>query len=67
MMTCFICWIVNRGLTQWIGLLVVTTPNLRAMNVLTQNWEGENNWVHPPASQICRVITHMRAGKAVGT
>ena len=31
MMTCFICWIVNGGPTQWIGLPVVTTPSFRAL------------------------------------
>ena len=37
------------------------------MDAFAQNWEGENNWVHPPVSQISRVITHMRACKALGT
>ena len=27
----FICWIVNGGPTQWIGLPVVTTPSFRAL------------------------------------
>ena len=37
------------------------------MDAFAQNREGENNWVHPPVSQISSVITHMRACKAVGT
>ena len=42
-------------------------PGAEAVDAFAQNWEGENNWVHPPVSQISRVITHMRAYKAVGT
>ena len=42
-------------------------PGAEAVDAFAQNWEGENNWVHPPVSQISRVITHMRACKAVGT
>ena len=37
------------------------------MDAFAQNWKGEDNWVHPPVSQISRVITHMIACKAVGT
>ena len=42
-------------------------PGAEAVDAFAQNWEGENNWVHPLVSQISRVITHMRACKAVGT
>ena len=42
-------------------------PGAEAVDAFAQNREGENNWVHPPVSQISRVITHMRACKAVGT
>ena len=42
-------------------------PGAEAVDAFAQNWEGENNCVHPPASQISRVITHMRACNAVGT
>ena len=42
-------------------------PGAEAVDAFAQNWEGENNSVYPPVSQISRVITHMRACKAVGT
>ena len=42
-------------------------PGAEAVDAFAQNWEGENNWFHPPVSQISRVITHMRACKAVET
>ena len=79
MMTCFISWIENGGPTQWIGLPVVTTPRFRALileftNPALKLWtlspiaeRVENYWIHPPVSQMSRVITHMRACKAVGT
>ena len=37
------------------------------MHAFTQNWDGENNWILPPVSQISRVIAHAGACKAVGT
>ena len=33
----------------------------------TQNWDGEDNWILPPVSQISKVIAHAGACKAVGT
>ena len=42
-------------------------PGAEAVDAFTQNWECENNWILPSVSQISRVITHMRACKAVGT
>ena len=71
--------IVGGGHIQWIGLRVVITPNVpvlilhffqpyaEAVDTFTQNWEWENNWVHPPVSQIGKVITHMAVCKAEGT
>ena len=42
-------------------------PSAEAVDAFAQNWERENNWVHPPVSQISRVITHMTACKAERT
>ena len=42
-------------------------PGTEAVNTFTQNWDGENNWILPPVSQISRVIAHAGACKAVGT
>ena len=40
---------------------------LYAVDAFTQNWDGENNWILPPVSQISRVIAHAGACKAVVT
>ena len=42
-------------------------PGTEAVNAFTQNWDGENNWLLPPVSQISRVIAHAGACKAVRT
>ena len=42
-------------------------PGAEVVDAFAQNWECENNWILPSVSQISRVITHMRACKAVGT
>ena len=42
-------------------------PGTEAVDAFTQNWEGENNWILPPVSQISKVIAHAGACKAVGT
>ncbi|XP_067041129.1 uncharacterized protein [Acropora muricata] len=42
-------------------------PGTEAVDAFTQNWDGENNWILPPFSQISRVIAHAAACKAVGT
>ena len=41
-------------------------PGTEAVDAFTQNWDGENNWILPPVSQISRVIAHAGACKAVG-
>ena len=78
MMTCFICWILNGGPTQWIGLPVVTTPSFRAL-ILDFTNPALKLWTLSPrtgrekiigsirVSQIGRVITSMRECKAIGT
>ena len=47
--------------------LLSRTIDFEVVDAFTQNWECENNWILPSVSQISRVITHMRACKAVGT
>ena len=42
-------------------------PGTEAVDTFPQNWDGENNWIHPLVSQISRVIAHAGACKAVGT
>ena len=42
-------------------------PGAEVVDAFAQNWECENHWILPSVSQISRVITHMRACKAVGT
>ena len=41
-------------------------PGSEAVDAFTQSWECDN-WILPSVSQISRVITDMRACKAVGT
>ena len=38
-----------------------------AMDAFSQNWRGENNWVHAPFRLIGKVVAHMRQCGAVGT
>lgn len=42
-------------------------PDTEAVDLFTQNWDSENNWILPLVSQISRVITHASACKAAGT
>lgn len=36
-------------------------PGTEAVDAFTQNWEFENNWLHPPVCQVANVISHLRA------
>ena len=45
----------------------VSRYNSRFYQPGTENWDGENNWILPPISQISRVISHARACKTIGT
>ena len=57
----------NAKLSRFNSRFYQPGADHEAVNAFAQNWEGENNWVHPPVSQISRVITYMRACTAVGT
>ena len=75
-MTYFICWIVNGGPTQSIGLLVVTTSSFR-VTILDFTSLALKRWLlslktgnvkiigyfHPSR----KLVSHMRACKAAGT
>ena len=43
------------------------SPGCCAVDDLSQDWHGENNWLCPPVSIIVDVIRHTRACRAVGT
>lgn len=42
-------------------------PGCEGVDAFTQNWQGENNWLVPPPSQIIRVWRHLKLCKAKGT
>jgi len=42
------------------------SPGCCAVDDLSQDWHGENNWLCPPVSIIVDVIRHPRACRAVG-
>ena len=42
-------------------------PGCEAVDALTQDWSGENNWLVPPVFLISRVIRHARDCKARGS
>lgn len=41
-------------------------PGCEGVDAFTQNWQGENNWLVPPPSQIIRVWRHLKLCKAQG-
>ena len=43
------------------------SPGCCAVDALSQDWQGESNWLCPPVSMIVDVIRHARACRSVGT
>ena len=39
----------------------------QGIDAFLQDWQGENNWVHPPYKLVGRVVQHMRMQGAQGT
>ena len=42
-------------------------PNSEGVDVLTCDWQGENNWLCPPVYLVPRVLQHAQITKACGT
>lgn len=42
-------------------------PSAEGWDCFTQDWGGENNWVHPPLADIGRVLEHAKQCKATMT
>ena len=43
------------------------SPGCSAVDTLSQDWRGENNWLCPPVSMVVDVIKHARACCSTGT
>ena len=43
------------------------SPGCDAVDALSQDWGGENNWLCPPVSMVVDVIKHAESCSAVGT
>ena len=43
------------------------SPGFSAVDTLSQDWRGENNWLCPPVSMVVDVIKHARACCSTGT
>ena len=39
-------------------------PETEAVDAFIQNWEFDDNWLHPPVLQVVSVISHLRTCKA---
>ena len=42
-------------------------PSTEAIDAFSQNWEGENNWLVPPISNISQTIEHFSRGNTKAT
>ena len=49
----------------WVQFALLE-PESEGVDAFIQNWQGENNWVVPPPSQIIRAWRHFELCKAKG-
>ncbi|XP_072025653.1 uncharacterized protein [Amphiura filiformis] len=42
-------------------------PGTSGVDAFTSSWNGENNWLVPPVSLVCKAVIHIVASRSVGT
>ena len=52
---------VPRFCSRWLS------PFMEYLDAFSASWQGENNWLFPPASVVSRVIKHLMFSKADAT